>query len=233
MECASFPADATLEELGGGATAWISPRFRFGTDALLLARFALECAPRAVSAVELGTGCGVIPILWARQNPDLRIFAAEIQPEGCALARRSAEDNELTHRLTVWQGNLKELKQIHLPAQRPTELVACNPPYFATESGASALGSARRTARAEECCTVADVAQAAARLLFHGGWFCMIHRTERLCDVLEAMRRAGIEPKRLQFVQTAPGRAPKLFLVGGRRGGNPGLELLPPREVGV
>ena len=55
----------------------------------------------------------------------------------------------------------------------------------------------------------------------------MIHRAERLTDALEAMRGAGVEPKRLQLVQTSPVKAPKLFLVGGRRSGKPGLEILP------
>ena len=215
------------EDLGGGAFVWTHPQYKFGTDAMLLARFALACAPRAVRGADLGTGCGIIPVVWAQERPEMEIFAAEIQPEAAALARKSAAESGFVQRITVWEGDLRTLKQSDLPERRAMQLVSCNPPYFVPGSGYLAQKDGRRIARAEETCTAADAAQAAARLLEDGGWFCIIHRTERLVDVLDAMRRAGVEPKRLQFVQTSPARPPKLFLAAGRRSGKPGLELLP------
>ena len=225
------PSDAACEDFGDGTKVWISPRFKFGTDALLLARFALQCAPHAQTAADLGTGCGVIPVLWAKQSPRITVHAIELQAEGCLLARHSAQSSGVADHVTVWQQDLRTLHVTQLPNARPLELVACNPPYFLPNSGAKALGEARQLARAEETCTVADAAQAAYRLLKHGGWFCMIHRAERLCDGLTAMRTAGIEPKCLQPVQTAAERPPKLVLVGGRRGGNPGMTWLQPATV--
>lgn len=221
-------ADATCEYLGDNARVWISPRFKFGTDALLLARFALACAPHAKSAADLGTGCGVIPIVWTQQQPTLHVLAVELQAEGCLLAQHSAHSSNVHDRITVRQQDLRTVHPTQLPNARPLDLVACNPPYFRPNSGAKALGTERQLARAEDTCTAADAAQAAFRLLKHGGWFCMIHRAERLCDVFDAMRGARIEPKCLQPIITAPNRAPKLILVGGRRDGNIGLTWLPP-----
>lgn len=215
------------EDLGDGAFVWTHPHYKFGTDAMLLARFALSCAPRAVRAADLGTGCGIIPVVWAQERPEMQIFAADIQPEAAELARKSAAESGFAQRITVWEGDLRTLRQADLPGRMAMQLVSCNPPYFAPESGYTAQADGRRIARAEETCTAADAAQAAARLLNDGGWFCIIHRTERLTDVLEAMRQAGVEPKRLQLVQTAPGKAPKLFLAAGRRSSKPGLEVLP------
>jgi tRNA1(Val) A37 N6-methylase TrmN6 len=215
------------EELGNGAYVWTHPQYKFGTDAMLLARFALACAPHAARAADLGTGCGIIPVVWAQECPDMQIFAAEIQPQAAALARRSAFDSGFAERITVWEGDLRQLRQSDLPQRAAMQLVSCNPPYFLPGSGYLAGQDGRRIARAEESCTVYDAAAAAARLLNDGGWFCMIHRTERLTDALDAMRCAGVEPKRLQLVQTAPTKAPKLFLVGGRRSGKPGLDILP------
>ena len=81
------------EELGNGVFALVSDSFSFGMDALLLARFALNCAPGAANAADLGTGCGVISLLWAAQRPLLKISALELQAEGAALAARAAEEN--------------------------------------------------------------------------------------------------------------------------------------------
>lgn len=214
------------EDLGGGAYVWTHPQYKFGTDAMLLARFALSCAPRAARAADLGTGCGIIPVVWAQQRPEMQIFAAEIQPQAAALARKSAEESGFAHRITVWEGDMRQLKQADLPDRMAMQLVSCNPPYFLPDSGYLAQKDGRRIARAEETCTALDAARTAARLLNDGGWFCMIHRTERLTDVMEAMRAAGVEPKRLQLVQTSPARPPKLFLIAGRRSGKPGLEIL-------
>ncbi len=215
------------EELGSGACVWTHPQYKFGTDAMLLACFALACAPHAQRAADLGTGCGIIPVVWAQERPGLQIFAVEIQPQAAMLARKSAADSGFADRITVWEGDLRQLRQSDLPKRAAMQLVSCNPPYFLPGSGYLAGHDGRRIARAEENCTVYDAAATAARLLNDGGWFCMIHRAERLTDALEAMRGAGVEPKRLQLVQTSPTKAPKLFLVGGRRSGKPGLEVLP------
>lgn len=214
------------EPLGGPFGVWVNSRFRFSTDALLLARFALDCAPRARRMADLGTGCGIIPLIWAQERPEARIVGIEYQNEGAELAVESALQSGVNDRVAICCG---DLRQWTVPAAERFDVVACNPPYFAPQSGAPAVPPARRLARGEETCTIADAAAAAARLLTGTGWFCIVHRTERLCDVLAAMRAAGLEPKRLQLVQADRAHAPKLFLAAGRRGGRPGMTVLPVR----
>ena len=100
-----------------------------------------------------------------------------------------------------------------------------NPPYFPAGSGKSADGEARRTAREEVSCTLEDVCAAAKRILRYGGRFALVHRAERLTDVLCTLRASGIEPKRLRFLAKSADSAPSLLLVEGKRGAKSGLIL--------
>ena len=215
------------EELENGVFALVSDSFSFGMDALLLARFALRCAPRAANAADLGTGCGVIPLLWAAERPALRISAWELQAEGAAIAARAAEENGLSGRITV---HCADLRLPVLPAGA-FDLAACNPPYFRPDAGKIPEDPARRAAHAEESLTLGELCGAAARLLKNGGRFCLCHRTERLAGVMHALCGAGLTPKQLQFVRTSARREPKLFLLCAVKGGGEGLVLLPEQKT--
>lgn len=212
------------EALGGGITALVSDSFSFGTDALLLAAFACECAPHARRAADLGTGCGVIPLLWARDRSPQRIDAVELQPGACALLREAVRENGLEERISVWCTDLRD----HALAAGAYDLVACNPPYFRSGAGGVCRDEERRAARTEQSATLPQVCASAARLLRAGGRFCLCHRTQRLAGVMSELRLAGLEPKRLRFVETAPRRPPKLFLLCAVRGAKEGLSLEPP-----
>ena len=87
---------------------------------------------------------------------------------------------------------------------------------------------ARRTARAEVTCTLEDVCRAASYLVRWGGTFCLVHKPERLADLLCTLREHGLEPKRLRFVCKTGGNAPSLVLAEARRGGKPGLTVEAP-----
>jgi tRNA1(Val) A37 N6-methylase TrmN6 len=142
------------------------------------------------------------------------------------LAAVCAEANNIADRFTVRRGDLRQIRDL-LPGGS-FDLVVCNPPYYPPQSGRMAEDNAIRTARSEVNCTLEDICQAAAYLLRWGGSFCIVHKPERLTDVLDAMRRHGCEPKRLRLVCTHSEHAPSLLLVEGRRGGKPGLSIEPP-----
>ena len=108
------------------------------------------------------------------------------------------------------------------------DLVVCNPPYYPPASGKVSGDSARRTARSETEASLADICAAASYLLRWGGKFCLVHKPERLTDTACALREAGMDPKRLRFVQNRPDTAPSLFLIEGCRGGKPGVDIQPP-----
>ena len=121
--------------------------------------------------------------------------------------------------------DLKQLWQ-DAPLER-CDLVTCNPPYKAYQSGMESQLTAQKIARHEILCNIADVCQAASRLLKFGGRLCICNRSERLADCIAAMQQFHIEPKRLQFVSKNPDTAPWLFLLEGRKGGKPFLNVLP------
>ena len=215
--------EQTWEPLSRGYGVWVSPQHRFSTDTLLLAQFSMP--RRGERCADFGTGCGAIPVLWCARSEAEMVYAVEIQQDACGLLSQTIARNGLSGRLKVLcadlcsREDLKPLRELHV--------VACNPPYKPVGTGILCREKAESTARHETDCTIEAVAEAAARVLRYGGRFCVCQRPERLGDVMEAFRKHGLEPKRLQCVQQRRGKAPFLFLLEGRKGGKPFLKVEP------
>ncbi len=210
------------EALGGERFVYTSADHTFGTDALLLAEFS-ETRPHE-RVCDLGTGCGILPLLLHRHTPAPVIDAVDISPAAVRLARRSVADNGLTAHITVYEADWRALPL----STGAYDRVLCNPPYFAEGSGAAALSPERRRARQEQGDTLGDVVAAAAALLRVGGHFVLCHRPERLADVISALRARRLEPKRLQLVHARAELPPFLLLCDAVRDGKPSLTVLPP-----
>ena len=213
-----------LEPLWAGYAVLTADGHTFGTDTILLADFSM---PRpGETCADLGTGCGAIPILWCARSSPAAVYAAELQRNACALAERSVRLNGLERKIRVVRGDVRRLPGTGaLP--RGLDLIACNPPYGKAGCGVPSAGESRRVARQETCCGFSDFARTAGAFLRWGGRFCFCLRPDRLCEAADGLRAAGIEPKRLRFVQQRDGKAPFLFLLEGRRGGKPGLAVEP------
>lgn len=213
-----------IEPLGNGIRVIVSEENHFSTDTILLANFASPKKHEKV--IELGAGCGTISLIWCRENPPKHITSVEIQPQGADMLSRSVEMNRLNERITVINGDLRSLNGI--VEFGSFDMAAMNPPYKIGGGGIVNPELQKQIARHETECTLDDITQSAAKLLRFGGRFCICQRPERLCDVMVSMRNAGIEPKKLRMVQQRNGKAPKLFLLEGRRSGNKGgLVTLP------
>ncbi len=216
--------DIRRDPLGGGKVIYVSSCHTFGTDAVLLADFAM--ARKRDNALDLGTGCGIIPLLWLSGEATAHATGLEIDPAAVELAEKSAEENGWSEKMTFVNADMREIKS-HLKCES-FDLITCNPPYFKAESGYISPENARANARTELTCTIDDVCRAASLVLKYGGRFCMCHRPERLTDVLLSMRQHKIEPKRLRFVQDRANKAPWLILVEGRKGSKSSLEIQAP-----
>ena len=142
------------------------------------------------------------------------------------LCRNNLEANGLTGRAQILCADLREHRAV-LPAGS-FDLVVANPPYFAAGSGYTSPDPMRAHARDERTCTMQDICAAMAYLTRWGGSAALVHRPERLSELLCALTAAGLEPKRLRTVAHTAHAAPSLVLVEARRGGKPGLKLLPP-----
>lgn len=209
---------------GGYRFVYDDALFRPGTDTFLLS--SLPRLRPGLRVCDLGCGAGLLGLLLLQRQGALSVSGVELQEAAVRLAEKAAAENGLTDRLTFRHADLRACRTL-FPAGS-FDLVVCNPPYYPPGSGRLAGPEALRTARAEVSCTLEDVCAAAAYLLRWGGAFCLVHKPERLCDLLCALRAAAVEPKRLRFVCPSPGAAPSLLLLEGRRGGKPGLTVEPP-----
>lgn len=211
------------ENLGCGIEVVVTREHTFGTDAVLLADFAAP-KPRDFP-IDLGTGCGVIPLIWCRRPMPEKICCFEIQENAVEQVEKSIEMNGLSARMELVKGDLREIASYY-PGDR-FSLVTMNPPYKPVSTGIESTSQSAKIARHETLCTVYDAVRAGAYLLRFGGRLCMCHRPERLADVMDALRSFGVEPKKLRFVVDKTGQSPFLFLIEARKGGKPFLTVLP------
>ena len=195
-----------------------------GTDSFCLAYFARPS--RGDTVCDLGSGIGLLGTLLLARQESLFIENVELSAPAAALARKTFAENGWADRAAFHEGDLRDVSV--LPKAGSVDYVISNPPYFPAGSGESAKGEARQIAREETSCTLDDVCAAAQRVLRYGGRFTLVHRAERLADVLCAMRSHGIEPKRLRFVHHTAAARPSLFLLEARLGGGVGLTVEPP-----
>lgn len=209
---------------GGYRFVYDDTLFPPGTDSFLLSAFP-KLKP-GLRVCDLGSGTGLLGLLLLQRQPKLTVTGVELLPEAAALSAQTSAANGLEDRLTVKVGDLRRVREL-LPAAA-FDLVVCNPPYYPAASGSLPMSDARRTARSELSCTLQEVCAAASYLLPWSGRFCLVHKPERLGDLCCALREAGLELKRLRPVCPRAGAAPSLLLAEGRRGGRPGVEILPP-----
>ena len=212
-----------FEWLGDQTWVCVSQEHRFGTDAFLLSDFA---APRKKDVVcDFGAGCGIIPLYLYKKYFVSVCYGVEIQRQGALQLEKGIQRSGAEGRVISICADLKDAPDL-LP-KGAFDVVTCNPPYKANGAGIESREDSARIARHETFCTIDDVCRSAAALLRFGGRLCICQRPERLADVLCSMRKYGIEPKRLRFVAKTPKGRPWLFLVEGKKGSKPFLQVEP------
>ena len=149
-----------LENLGSGITAVISKEHGFGTDALLLADFA--AVKESNRCCDMGSGCGIIPLLWLKKNMSRPVAAIEISEQGCEQMNKAAGINSLDGRLEVYNKDLRNVREF-LPAGE-FDVVTMNPPYKAEGAGIVSADETAARARHGLCCSLDDMCEAAAWL---------------------------------------------------------------------
>ena len=151
----------------------------------------------------------------------------ELQDNACSMVQRTLQKNNLEANITLIHQDLTTLKPGLTPFTQELDLIACNPPYQEAGTGLVNPDDSKRIARHEGACTPDDICRVASKLLKYGGKLCMCQRPQRLFDIMESMKKVGIMPKRLRLVQQRLSKAPSLFLLEGRKGGNSGMIVEP------
>ena len=201
--------------------------FCFGLDSVLLADFATVKPGETVC--DLCCGNGAVTLLLAAKTGAKAIWGLEIQQNMCDLAKRSVLLNREEGRVHILQGDL-----CAMPGQMQAasfDVVTVNPPYMEVKGGLLSEREEKQIARHEVACTLSDVLFASAKLLRFGGRFFMVHRPNRLSDIITAMRSVSIEPKRLRMVHPFLQKEPEMVLIEGRRGGGSQLIVEAPLIV--
>ena len=192
----------------------------FGTDALLLAGYIEKGYS---NALELGAGTGIISMLLLKRDKLSRAVALEVQGDFVDLIRRNGQLNCLEDRLIPIECDVREYSSFG-----EFDCVFTNPPYMRADTGRFNLSSKKTIARHELYGDINDFVKAAARALKWGGSFYAVYRTDRLCDLIYAMRKSGIEPKRMTLVLADTEAMPSMVLIEGRRGGGVSLKVTRP-----
>ena len=188
--------------------------FCFGIDAVLLSGFAE--VKKNDSVMDIGTGTGIIPLLLAAKTEASHIDALEIQTEVAKMAQRSVSMNGLEDKINIINQSLVGYK-----TDCQYNVVTCNPPYKTADTGLVNPEDKLKISRHEVCCTLSDVVKTASRILKPMGRFYMIHRPERLVDIMFEMRMAKLEPKGIRYVHSDTEKPPVMVLVEGRKCAKP------------
>ncbi len=202
--------------------------YRFSLDAVILANTASHRP--ADRACDIGTGCGIIPLVMAYRNPGLSaVYGIEIQRPLAEIARQNAAQNRMADRIKILCADAKAITIDD--TQGPVDLVVCNPPHYGEHAGRINPDSQKALARHEIAININDLLAAARRILAFQGRLMVVYPASRIAELMIRMQDAHLAPKWLRFVHTTPNKAAKRVIVEGVSGGGPGAEIAAPLFV--
>lgn len=227
MSSPEAPAgDWTEERLFGGRLLIRQSRtgYRYGLDTVLLAALT-DCGP-SERAVDLGTGCGVIPIVMIHRGRGREWLGLEVQEELVRLARSNVAANGFSAGIHIEQADFREISGLGVGGW--ADLVVSNPPYGRFGAGRVGPDPKRALARQEQVGTLDGLFRAAAHLLHSAGRLALIYPASRLVDLIQVGGRFGFHPGRLTFVHIRPGDPARLIHATWNRRGGSDLVVAPP-----
>ena len=200
--------------------------FCFGTDAVLLANFAEP--KKNADILDIGTGNGIIPILLSAKTQAKKIIGLEIQKRSADLAKENVEMNKLCSLIEIVEGDIKN--ENIFPAAC-FDYITCNPPYTKVGTGLANPEDTLAIARHEIMCTLEDIIKASSRLLKSKGKLAMVHKPERVAEIIYTMKKYKLEAKRMLLVYPRENEKPCLALIEGVKDGGAELSILSPLYV--
>ena len=199
--------------------------FNFSLDSVLLPNF-VTINKKTKKILDIGSGNAPIPLILSTLT-DAQIMAVEIQKDVYELGKESIKINKLENRIDFINADINELyKEIDTET---FDVITCNPPYFKVNESSNLNDSEYKTiARHEIKLDLEKLFKIAIKLLKNKGNIAIVHRPERLSDIVSKMKKNNIEPKRIQFVYPSINSEANILLIEGTKNGNPGVKILPP-----
>ena len=205
-----------MEQLPNGFTLELPAGcFPLSTDSMVLAHFAK--LPRNSRVLDLGSGCGTLGLLLCAKDPTCTVTGLELDAAAHKAALDNIERNGIPHRMESICADLRTVPSLFTPGS--FSCCVSNPPYFSAGPASKALPLARR----EDLCSLTDLFHAAAWALKYSGDFFLVHKPERLAEIITAGGAVGLEAKRLCLLRHKADAPVNLVLVQLRKGGKPGL----------
>ena len=202
--------------------------FAFSLDSVLLANF-VTINKNTKNIIDLCTGNAPIPIILSTKT-NANITGVELQKEIFDLAKKSIEVNNLNDRIKLLNTDVKKL--INLYETDTFDVITCNPPYFKVKESSNLNDNKIKTiARHEIYLELDDIFSISKKLLKNNGIISIVHRPERLIEIIESMKKNNIEPKRIRFVYPKKNSESNILLIEGTKNGKPGVKIMPPLYV--
>ena len=199
--------------------------FNFSLDSVLLPNF-VTINKNITKILDIGCGNAPIPLILSTKT-DAEIIGVEIQEKVADLAKKSVKINNLENQIKIINADVKTIYN-----QFETEnfdVITCNPPFFKISDNSKLNKNEYKTiARHEICLNLKDIFSIAKKLLKNNGVIGIVHRPERLVDILNEMKNNNIEPKKIQFIYPKINDEANILLVEGRKNGKSGLKIMPP-----
>ena len=206
-----------MEQLPNGYTLELPEGcFPLSTDSTLLAHFAR--LPRGARVLDLGSGCATLGLLLCAKDKNCNVTGIEISDVAHKAALENIRRNGVSSRLSSICGDLRTL-----PPEFTGMFHCCvsNPPYFSGGPASTATPMARR----DDCCAPADLFQTASKALRYGGDFFLVHKPEKLAQLISCGAAVSLEAKNLTLIRHKEGGPITLILLQLRKGGKSGLQI--------
>lgn len=206
--------------------------FCFGTDSVLLANFVKSENSNNV-ILDLCSGSGVIPIILSAKKKYKKIFGVELQSEMYDLFDRNIKINNLEDSIISINENVKNIKDIRkkvtsIMEKDKIDIITCNPPYKEIGTGLTTNHDVKTIAKCEVMCNLEDIFITSSKLLGKGGKLYLVHKPERLSDLIYLGRKYNLEAKEIRFVYPKIDKKPSIVLISYRKDGGNETKVLEP-----
>lgn len=199
--------------------------FQFSLDSILLSNF-VTIRKNIKNILDIGTGNAIIPLILTTKT-DAKITGIEIQKEVYKLAKKTIELNHLNSKIKLIYGDINDY-YFQCPPES-YDIITCNPPYFKINETSKLNNNDYKTiARHEVKLNLDQLMKISSKLLKNKGIISIVHRPERLIDIIICMKKYNIEPKKIRFVYPKKGSKSNILLIEGRKNGNSGMKVLSP-----